>query len=56
MKRVAIAMVVFITLLAVTAPLALADESPPTGTGPGTGGCSGPDCKYRYTFESNKLQ
>lgn len=43
MKRVTVAIIAFIALLAFTTPLAFADESPPP-TNP-SGGCSGPDCK-----------
>jgi hypothetical protein len=42
MKRVTIAIIAFIAMLAITAPLVLADNDPPPS---GAGGCSGPDCK-----------
>jgi hypothetical protein len=44
MKRVTIAVIAFIALLALSAPFVLAadDPSPPTVSG---GGCSGSDCK-----------
>ena len=43
MKRLTVASVAFVALLAFSAPFVLADESPqPTGPG---GGCSGSDCR-----------
>ena len=44
MKRVTIAIIAVVSLLAFSSLHALADDPPPTGPGP-TGGCSGPDCK-----------
>ena len=43
MNRITVALLAIITLLTLTAPLVLAEDSPqPTGP---AGGCSGPDCK-----------
>ena len=42
MKRMILAGMAVVFLLALTAPVLLAEESPPP-TNPG--GCSGPDCK-----------
>ena len=43
MKRLVITVVVFIALIACTAPLLLAaQEDPPSSSG---GGCTGPDCR-----------
>lgn len=42
MKRIALAFVSIVALLAMTAPLVMADNSPPPA--PPSGGCSGPNC------------
>ena len=42
MKRVMVAVITMVALLALTAPLVMADDNPPPTGG---GGCSGPDCK-----------
>ena len=44
MKRVSFAVLAVITLLALTAPVVMADDAPPP-TDPGGGGCSGPNCR-----------
>jgi hypothetical protein len=45
MKKVAVAVVTFVALLALTAPVVLAADPPsPTG-GPDATGCSGPNCR-----------
>ena len=45
MKHLIIVAVTCVALLALTAPLVLAEDSPqPTGP---AGGCSGPDCKQQ---------
>jgi hypothetical protein len=43
MKRIALSLVAVAALLALTAPIVMADDNPPPTTM--GGGCSGPGCK-----------
>ena len=46
MKRNVLTLVAFVALFALTAPIVMADNNPPSvPTDPGGGGCSGPNCK-----------
>ena len=44
MKRVSIIVIAFVALLALAAPVVMADQDEPPPANPG-GGCSGPGCK-----------
>jgi hypothetical protein len=44
MKRIIVALISAVTLLALSAPVVFASQDPPPPTTP-DGGCTGPDCK-----------